>query len=83
MGSPEMADTLVNAVINKRSFDKINNYIDFARNSQDAKILFGGKSDDSVGYFVQPTIIVTSNPRFKTMTEEIFGKNKLKNSIFL
>ena len=61
------------AVIDKASFDNIKSYIDFAKNSNEAKILFGGECNDSKGYFVQPTIIETSNPHFKTMEEEIFG----------
>ncbi|MDD3236435.1 MAG: L-glutamate gamma-semialdehyde dehydrogenase, partial [Candidatus Cloacimonetes bacterium] len=63
----------MNAVIDKASFDKIKAYIDYAKNSPDAEILAGGGCDDSHGYFVQPTIIKTTNPAFKTMQEEIFG----------
>ncbi|RDU36676.1 1-pyrroline-5-carboxylate dehydrogenase [Neobacillus piezotolerans] len=61
------------AVIDKPAFDSITGYIDYAANSEDAEIIAGGTYDDSVGYFVQPTIIVTTNPNFKTMVEEIFG----------
>lgn len=60
------------AVINQKAFDKIKSYIDYARESDEAKILCGGY-DDSKGYFVQPTVIVTNNPNFRTMKEEIFG----------
>jgi 1-pyrroline-5-carboxylate dehydrogenase len=61
------------AVIDKRSFDKIKEYIEFAKNSSEAEVVFGGKCDDSIGYFIEPTIVVTVNPHFKTMEEEIFG----------
>ncbi|MCL0079984.1 L-glutamate gamma-semialdehyde dehydrogenase [Dehalococcoidia bacterium] len=63
----------VNAVIDRPAFEKIAEYIDFARRSSDAKIIAGGGSDDSRGYFIEPTVIVTSDPHFKTMEEEIFG----------
>lgn len=63
----------VNAVIDETSFDNIMGYIEHARQAPDAEILFGGKGDKSVGYFVEPTVILTTNPAFKTMTEEIFG----------
>ena len=61
------------AVIDRKSFDKITGYIEHARNSPDAEILIGGGSDDRTGYFVDPTVILTTNPHFKTMQEEIFG----------
>ncbi|KAI8391050.1 1-pyrroline-5-carboxylate dehydrogenase [Radiomyces spectabilis] len=60
-------------VINKFAFDKIKSFIDFAASSDDCKILAGGKYDDSKGYFIEPTIIETTNPFTKTMVEEIFG----------
>ena len=63
----------VNAVIDEASFDKCKSYIDFAREAKDAEIVLGGKCDKSVGWFVEPTVIVTSNPHFKSMEEEIFG----------
>ncbi|MBQ9286493.1 MAG: L-glutamate gamma-semialdehyde dehydrogenase [Bacteroidaceae bacterium] len=63
----------VNAVIDEASFDKCKSYIDFAVAADDAKIVLGGKCDKTVGWFVEPTIIETSNPRFKSMEEEIFG----------
>ena len=63
----------VNAVIDEASFDKCKSYIDFAREAKDAEIVLGGKCDKSVGWFVEPTIIETSNPHFKSMEEEIFG----------
>ncbi|HET6528926.1 MAG TPA: L-glutamate gamma-semialdehyde dehydrogenase [Balneolaceae bacterium] len=61
------------AVIDQKAFDNITSYIDFAKNAEDAEIVHGGNYDDSEGYFVEPTLIKTSNPRFKTMKEEIFG----------
>ncbi|MBR1789842.1 MAG: L-glutamate gamma-semialdehyde dehydrogenase [Bacteroidaceae bacterium] len=63
----------VNAVIDEASFDKCKSYIDFAREAKDAEIVMGGKCDKSVGWFVEPTVIETSNPHFKSMEEEIFG----------
>lgn len=73
MGSPEDFSNFVNAVIDRRSFDKITSYIDYAKGQDDAEIIVGGGYDDSKGYFVEPTVIVTSNPKFRTMVEEIFG----------
>lgn len=61
------------AVIDRQAFDRISGYIDLARNSADAKILAGGKRDCREGYFIEPTLIVTEDPRFVTMQEEIFG----------
>jgi len=62
-----------NAVIDKSAFTNITAYIDYALESKDAEILIGGSYDDKVGYFIDPTIIVTTDPHFKTMEEEIFG----------
>ncbi|MDQ7817858.1 MAG: L-glutamate gamma-semialdehyde dehydrogenase [Melioribacteraceae bacterium] len=62
-----------NAVIDKAAFDTIVSYIEYARNNKDAEIIVGGDYDDKVGYFINPTIIVTTDPKFKTMEEEIFG----------
>jgi 1-pyrroline-5-carboxylate dehydrogenase len=62
-----------NAVIDESSFDKIMDYIDRVNSSTDARIIAGGKGDKSKGYFVEPTIILTNNPHFLTMEEEIFG----------
>jgi 1-pyrroline-5-carboxylate dehydrogenase len=64
---------LVNAVIDKKAFDSISAYIRHAREASDAEIMIGGGCDDSVGYYIEPTVIVTTNPEFKTMREEIFG----------
>ncbi len=63
----------VNAVIDEKAFDKIMGYIDKAKGSPDAEIIFGGKGDKSKGYFIDPTVILTSDPHFVTMEEEIFG----------
>jgi len=63
----------VNAVIDESSFDNIISYIEFAKESDEAEIIFGGDYDKSVGYFVSPTLIKTVNPHFKSMEEEIFG----------
>jgi 1-pyrroline-5-carboxylate dehydrogenase len=62
-----------NAVIDKKAFDSITGYIKYAKESKEAEIIVGGKFNDKVGYFINPTIIVTTNPKFKTMEEEIFG----------
>jgi 1-pyrroline-5-carboxylate dehydrogenase len=73
MGSPEDFGNFINAVIDKRAFDKISEYIDYAKSQSDAEIIAGGKYDGSKGYFIEPTVIVTSNPKFRTICEEIFG----------
>lgn len=62
-----------NAVIDKAAFDSIVSYIEYAKKAKDAEIIAGGKYNDKVGYFINPTIIVTTNPKFKTIEEEIFG----------
>ncbi|MCX6241572.1 MAG: L-glutamate gamma-semialdehyde dehydrogenase [Bacteroidetes bacterium] len=63
----------MNAVIDEASFDNIMGYIEYAKKSDDAEIVYGGTGDKSKGYFVQPTVIRTKNPHFKSMEEEIFG----------
>ena len=63
----------INAVIDETSFDNIASYIDYAKASKDAEIVLGGGYDKSKGYFVEPTVIVTTDPHFKSMEEEIFG----------
>lgn len=73
MGSTEDFGNFINAVIDEASFDNIANYIEHAKSSADSEILIGGKCDKSVGYFVEPTVIVTTNPKYKSMCEEIFG----------
>ncbi len=73
MGGVEDFGNFINAVIDERSFDKIASFIDFAKEAADAEIIAGGGYDKSKGYFVEPTVIVTDNPHFKTIEEEIFG----------
>ena len=73
IGSPEDPSNFINAVISEQSFDKISEYIDYIKTQKDAEIIAGGKYDKSKGYFIDPTIVVTTNPNFKTMSEEIFG----------
>jgi delta-1-pyrroline-5-carboxylate dehydrogenase, group 1 len=62
-----------NSVIDQKSFDTIMEYVDRAKVSPEAKIVIGGNGDKSVGYFVEPTIIVTTNPKYETMEKELFG----------
>ena len=73
MGDPINFSNFVNAVIDQASFDSIKEFIEYAAHADDAEILTGGKCDDSVGYFIEPTTILTTNPEFRTMCEEIFG----------
>ena len=73
MGSTEDLSNYINAVIDRRSFDKISKYIASVKDSKEAKIIIGGDCDDSVGYFISPTVILTENPHFLTMEEELFG----------
>jgi 1-pyrroline-5-carboxylate dehydrogenase len=73
MGSPEDTSNFINAVIDKRAFDKIAGYIDYIKTQPDAEIIAGGNYDGSKGYFIEPTVVVTTNPKFRTMCEEIFG----------
>ena len=61
------------ALIDRKAFDKVTSYIDYAKKSDKAEILTGGTYDDSTGYFVQPTVVLTTDPHFKLMEEEIFG----------
>ena len=73
MGDVTDFSNFMSAVIDRNSFDNIRSYIDYAKNSSDAEIIFGGKCNDSKGYFVEPTVILTKDPHFKSMEEEIFG----------
>jgi 1-pyrroline-5-carboxylate dehydrogenase len=73
IGSPEDPSNYINAVISEKAFNSISSYIDFAKKADDAEIIAGGNYDKSIGYFIEPTIIVTTNPMFKTMVEEVFG----------
>ena len=73
VGDVREFSNFMNAVIDEKSFDNIMNYIEFAKNSKDAEIIYGGKGDKSKGYFIDPTVILVKDPHFKTMEEEIFG----------
>ena len=73
LGSPIDFQHFMTAVIHKGSFDKIVNYIEHARNNKESEILIGGDYNEDKGYFVSPTVILTTNPKFTTMQEEIFG----------
>lgn len=73
VGSPEDYTNFVNAVIDRRAFDKIKGYIEYIKTQSDAEIIAGGTYNDAVGYFIDPTVVVTTNPKFRTMEEEIFG----------
>lgn len=73
IGSPEDFGNFVNAVIDENAFNKITSYIDNAKKDKEAEIIVGGNYDKSTGYFIEPTVIVTTNPKYVTMQEEIFG----------
>ncbi len=73
MGSPEDFGNFITAVIHEGSFDKLVGFIEQAKKDTDAEIIVGGKYDKSVGYFIEPTIIVTTNPKYATMETELFG----------
>jgi 1-pyrroline-5-carboxylate dehydrogenase len=73
MGSTTNFRNFFNAVIDKNAFTTITEFIDYTRNSDDATVIIGGNYDDSKGYFIEPTVIVTGNPHYRTMEEEIFG----------
>ncbi len=73
MGDIADFSNFMGAVIDKPSFDKIGGYVDRAKKSRNAKVLIGGSRDDSVGYFIEPTLIQALRPDYETMTEELFG----------
>jgi 1-pyrroline-5-carboxylate dehydrogenase len=73
MGSPEDFSNFVTAVIHEGSFDKLARFIDQAKKDTDAEVIIGGNYDKSKGYFVEPTVILTSNPKYVTMETELFG----------
>ena len=92
MGSPEDTSNFINAVIDERAFDKIAGYIDYIKEQNDAEIIVGGNYNKSKGYFIEPTVVATSNPKFRTMCEEIFGpvltvhvydENKFEETLYL
>src|SRR5216684_3006654 len=73
VGDPADFRNFMGAVIDRKSFDKIKQYIEQAKSDKKAKILFGGECDDSDGFFVRPTVIQVEDPAYRTMCEEIFG----------
>ncbi|MFN5912328.1 MAG: L-glutamate gamma-semialdehyde dehydrogenase [Bacteroidota bacterium] len=73
IGSPDDTSNFINAVIDAKAFDKISSYIDYCKTQSDAELITGGNYDKSKGYFIEPTTVVTTNPKFRTMCEEIFG----------
>ena len=73
MGSPEDMSNFITAVISEASFDKLARYIDQAKNDSDAEVIIGGNYDKSKGYFIEPTVILTTNPKYNTMCTELFG----------
>jgi len=73
MGEPEDFSNFVNAVIDEKAFDNITSYIDHAKKSDKHELVVGGSYDKSKGYFIEPTIFVSSDPKSKLMCEEIFG----------
>ena len=73
MGSTEDPSNFINAVISEAAFDRIASYIDYIKEQDDAEIIAGGNYDKSKGFFIEPTVVTTTNPKFRTMCEEIFG----------
>ncbi len=73
MGSPEDFTNFVNAVIDESSFDKLKGFINRAKEDEDAEVIFGGNCDKTVGYFVEPTVILAKKANYVTMQEELFG----------
>ena len=73
MGSPEDFGNFITAVIHEVSFNKLAGFIDQAKKDADAEIILGGNYDKSKGYFIEPTVIVTTNPKYATMETELFG----------
>ena len=73
MGSPEDMSNFITAVIHEGSFDKLASYIDNAKKDKKVKIIAGGNYDKSEGYFIEPTVILTEDPKYTTMCTELFG----------
>nr|AIF18036.1 1-pyrroline-5-carboxylate dehydrogenase [uncultured marine group II/III euryarchaeote KM3_80_G12] len=73
MGDPRDFTNFMSAVIDQKAYDKISGYIEYAKQDSHCQIIVGGGSDDSVGWFIEPTIIQTTDPQTRTMVEEIFG----------
>jgi len=73
MGSPQDMSNFITSVIHEGSFDKLAKYIDKAKEDKDAEIVVGGSYDKSKGYFIEPTVILTTDPKYTTMETELFG----------
>jgi 1-pyrroline-5-carboxylate dehydrogenase len=73
IGDPQDFTNFMNAVIDESAFDKIMKYINIAHSAADTQVVFGGNGDKTTGYFIEPTIVLTEDPHFVTMEEEIFG----------
>ena len=73
MGSPADFKNFVTAVIHKTAFDRLVRVIEKIKNDAEAEIILGGGYDDSKGYFIEPTVVVTNNPKYETMEQELFG----------
>ncbi len=73
MGPPEDFSNFINAVVDEAAYEKITSYIDHAEAADDAEVVYGGDYDDSLGYYIQPTVIQAHDPKYKSMQEEIFG----------
>ncbi len=73
MGSPEDTSNFINAVIDRASFNNLTGYIDRAKEDKDAEVIIGGTYSDENGYFIRPTVILTTDPHYITMEEELFG----------
>ena len=73
MGDVEDFSNFMNAVIDRNSFNNIKNYIDNAKKSDDVEVLTGGNCDDTIGYFIEPTTLISKDPKYESMCEEIFG----------
>ena len=73
MGPPEDFNNFFNAVIDETTFDKLAGFIDRAKTDADAEVIIGGGYDKSEGYFIEPTVILASDPKYITMEEELFG----------
>lgn len=73
MGSPEDFSNFINAVIDEKAFNTISNYIANAKEDRNVEIIAGGSFSKETGYFIEPTVLLTKDPKYKTMCEEIFG----------
>jgi 1-pyrroline-5-carboxylate dehydrogenase len=73
MGAPDDTSNFINAVIDNRAYEKLTNFIEDAKRDDEAEVIIGGNYDNSKGYFIEPTVILTTNPQYKTMQIELFG----------